>query len=70
MATMLEKQLIAAERNVEKAEKAIIRAEKKYNKLLKKAEELNCTWSQAEWFKIRDSGNYTKDQDWTSFEYR
>lgn len=68
--TMLEKQINAATVNVEKAEKGIVRAQKKFDKMYQAAVKLDCVWEHKDWWERRESGNYTKDQDWASFEYR
>lgn len=68
MATMIEKQLAKAQKDVEKYTKAIERYTAQLAKKTAICEKLNCNWTQSEWFEHRDAGDFTPEQDVAYFE--
>lgn len=64
MATMLEKQINKAMKDVEKYQKSIARHTALLEKKRAKAIKLDCNWTLAEWCEHRDAKTYTDEQYW------
>ena len=62
MATMIEKQLAKAQKDVEKYTKAVERYTAQLEKKTAICEKLNCNWTRAEWFEHREANTYTDEQ--------
>lgn len=64
MATMIEKQIAKANKDIEKYQKSIARHTALLEKAQAKCDELNCNWTWEQWIEHRESKTYTDDQYW------
>lgn len=62
MATMIEKQMAKATKDVEKYTKAVTRYTALLEKKTAKCNELNCNWTWEQWIEHREANTYTTDQ--------
>lgn len=62
MATMIEKQMARATKDVEKYTKAVARYTALLEKKTAKCNELNCNWTWEQWIEHREANTYTTDQ--------
>lgn len=70
MATMIEKQIAKANKDIEKYTKAINRHSALLEKRTAKCNTMNCNWTFAEWVEHREAKTYTDDQYWAWVDMR